>query len=749
MTTKTFPLDWPKSGLIDLEVHDLPHQSSTTEWWYINAHIEAEDGNKYSVFASFFRKLLEYDPETKSVKYGHSITWALIDNENKKYYSNSLLDKDSPKIGLKQLKGGRLIKNKEVREAAIEMLEKGSIPYPDRVFKKGAQISKDKLWLKFDDNTFLKKDDGKYELNLLDPEHGVSVFMEFEPTKAPVRHGDDGVVKGQSAETMFYYFIPRNNARGYLKIFDKEIHFSDASAWYDHEFGVRPEEEAGKSDSDFTEKLAWNWMSGQLSNGYEFTVYDLIDKENEKGSGACFVLIDPEGSVVKSNNFSLYPKGGVWTSTKTFNDYPLTWVLEVPSMDFYLEAQANFPNQEFITVISKTAFWEGALTINGELNGVPFQGPGFLERSGFSNSETLEDFLKIVSRETKRSVDFVIPRNPGPERLEQLISGEGRSQFVKGVDPVQFSKSLIEPIRSIVDRGGKSWRSYALLACCDLVGGDSQRIQKWLALPELLHVGSLIVDDVEDKSDIRRGKPSCHKIYGEPTAINAGSACYFIVQIIIYSEFLDPEIRLKVYNLFFEALRAAHAGQALDIHGLDYMMTDVVESDQGDLLLERITAIHRLKSAAPASYLAQIGAMVGGGTEEQILALGNYYEVLGVSFQIIDDTLNLKGFKDGLKTKGEDISAGKITYPIARAMKDLNQVDRKRLWEILQMKSSDLNLITEAVNILDKVCAIEKSEKIAFENLEEAWENLDPLVRDSGVKLNLRAFSSYVLNRHY
>ena len=65
-----------------------------------------------------------------------------------------------------------------------------------------------------------------------------------------------------------------------------------------------------------------------------------------------------------------------------------------------------------------------------------------------------------------------------------------------GVDLEQYARTLIHPIREIIDRGGKAWRSYAALTCCDIVGGDSRKFVEWLAMPELMHVGSLIVDDV-------------------------------------------------------------------------------------------------------------------------------------------------------------------------------------------------------------------------------------------------------------
>jgi geranylgeranyl pyrophosphate synthase len=79
----------------------------------------------------------------------------------------------------------------------------------------------------------------------------------------------------------------------------------------------------------------------------------------------------------------------------------------------------------------------------------------------------------------------------------------------------------------------------------------------------------------------------------------------------------------------------------------------------------------------------------------------------------------------------------------------MNKKDRKRLWEIVSAKTSDINLLTEAVDLLDKHQVIENCEKEAKQILEKAWKKVDPLLRDSMVKLNLRAFSWFVLERTY
>ena len=268
-------------------------------------------------------------------------------------------------------------------------------------------------------------------------------------------------------------------------------------------------------------------------------------------------------------------------------------------------------------------------------------------------------------------------------------------------------------------------------------------------MPELLHTGSLIIDDVQDRSSVRRGGPSCHLLYGEAIAINAGCAAYFLAEVLIHGANLTDQEKLRLYALYFEALRAAHAGQAADIAGLDALMPDVAESGDGHLLEQRVLAIHRLKSAAPVRALAMLGATVGGGTTEQVEAVGSFFEAIGLAFQIVDDTLNLRGFKNDLKSKGEDIAAGKVTIPIAKAMSRLPLNARLELWKTVSSKPTDPAVIAAVIEQLEACGALEACERQARELVETAWQRLAPLLRDSRVKVILRAFGWYVLERSY
>ncbi|MFN8321668.1 MAG: polyprenyl synthetase family protein [Chitinophagales bacterium] len=741
-----FAADWPKDGPIDLAIHDLPHASSSTEWWYMHSHIKVKDGREFSIFASFFRHAISFDKATNKPDYAHSVIWGISDLKEKKYHTVSLVDKRAPKLGLERLKKGELVKDPFIKKAAIEMLSKGVMPYPDELLTKDPIISNKNLSLNFDGNTFKKQPDGSYVLHLFHKELNIGADLRFYPQKPPVRHGDNGVVRGVSAEDMFYYFIPSCKVTGSIKLKKEKLSITSATGWYDHEFGCHPE----KKSDELKKDVSWNWIAMQLNNGCELTAYDLIDLKTGEDCGSFIIMIDKAGKRHYSKKFSLKPIGESWTSTRTFNEYPTKWKLEVPEFGLSVVADAAFPNQEFATVISKPAFWEGRMNISGKMKGKNISGPGYIERHGFVNSNNLKEFLKAVSKATLNSVKQIIPLEFGQEKFEELVSKKGNKHLTDGLDKEAYIEKFIKPIREITDRSGKSWRSYATIACCDAVGGNSQVAIDWLALPEMMHVGSLMVDDVQDKSLVRRGGPAAHTVHGDAIAINSGTAAYFLGQICIYNVDKSFEEKVRIYNWYFEAMRASHSGQAMDIYGLDYMMHQALKDDNvARLLSKRVIATHRLKSAAPAAYLARIGVLLGEGSEEQIDGMGNYFEALGISFQIIDDTLNLKGFKDNLKTKAEDITAGKITYPIAKAMSVLSKKDRKRLWEIVNMKTTDLTLLTEAVALLDKYKVIETCEREAKNRLEKAWRQIDPLLRDSMVKLNLRAFSWFVLERTY
>ena len=731
--------DWPAAfGKIDLMKQDLPHASSATEWWYFNVHFKDADGNDYSAFAAFFRVVKHTDKSTGAQSYAHALNWAISDVKNKRYVHESVLDRDSPAVVRKQLDSGHVVRDPRLKRAYMEILDKGNVPLPDRMFsKRDPIVEKNKLHLDFESAVLTKDANGAYVLTCTTPDGKTGVELVLNPQKPAVRHGLDGVVKGHDGDDMFYYCIPRCGLTGHFTTNGERRPIASGSGWYDHEFGGVAQEETGSPGMQY----AWDWAAIQLDDGTDVSVATLVDPRTKpfRTMETRSIVIDAAGERTQPDDL-IFEAKATWTSVRTFNTYPVEWRIALPSQGLDLHLVAPFFDQEFVTLIAKPGFWEGRLEVKGTHKGRPVSGLAYIERNGFSTLSELDSFFKAVGEETRKAVEEVYPDVVTHADAVNLIATPETAHYVEGVDFKTFHEGIIAPVRYISDRGGKSWRSYGALACMDVVGGDSRKFVRWLSMPEFMHVGSLIVDDIEDKSEKRRGAPCAHIVFGEPLAINAGTAAYFQGQQMLLVPGLSADRLNKIYDYYFAALRAGHAGQALDIIGLGGIMDDVIERGDAALAESRIIAIHRLKTAVPAASLARMGALVGGGSDLQIEAVGRYYESIGIAFQIMDDVLNLRGIYSGkadknagaeLKNLGEDITAGKVTIPVVKAISRLSKSDMKRIWETIKSKPSDRAVIDGIILELEKCGAIDACVEQSESLVEESYKLLDPIIPDS------------------
>jgi len=752
--------------------------STCVEWWYVNNHVKGSDGKEYSLFASFFR-IYKGKDEDGNLMHLHAIAAGVVNATDKSYHPIALVDPETPDVLKYQIEKGFYKLDERLSRATLEVVNKGVVPLPDVAFPKAAVVSKSSLDLDYSQgNTFKKNPDGSYHVCVNAPHLNISYDITLTPKKTPQLQGHDGVVQvGIKRETMFYYFIPRNETVGTLTIDGKtvEVH---GTGWYDHEFGgglkenvyskaerekrqreeqmgVKPvESESKETEEEKPEKdnsYAWDWFSIQLEDGTDITATNLVDSDLNVVYDRFTIVVDPDSTRTEYDDFELEGSDN-WISVRTAASYPTTWVLRSQKADMELHLKAVFPAQEIMTLLAKPGFWEGRLTVEGRLRGRSVKGVGFLERHGFEGVDSLDSFFKRISKIVREEIHEVLPDHPTYEQARELMASAQMDHYMQGADIGVLERTLIRPIREIIDRGGKSWRSYACLLCVDCVGGVSHNFRHWLAMPEIMHVGSLIVDDIQDKSETRRGGPTVHKMYGEAIAINAGTAAYFVAMDLLQrrTPSFTKEQRLRLDELYFLTLRAGHAGQAFDINGLDYMMDDVCEGKiDAQVLLDRVTCTHRLKSAVPAGNLARIGTHIGGGTDAQADAVGRYFESIGVAFQIIDDVLNLRGFEGNTKRRGEDLAMGKITYPVAYAFTQFSPEKRRSVWERLRSKPQEDEVILGIIEDLESVQATDKSVEIATKMVDDAWAVLDKQIPDSFYKLMLRAFGWYVLERHY
>lgn len=748
----------------------------------MNSHLKDAEGKDFSLFASFFRVYKGKDSNGNAT-HAHAMSAAISDIENKKYYPIAFVDVDAHKVLKYQMDNNMYKLDKRLETAFREIVNKGKVPLPDVPFAKECEVALDRLSLNFNEgNSFHKLDNGDYHVRVAAADNAVSFDLTFHPLKKVMRQGHEGVVQvGIKQETMFYYFIPRHSVTGSLTIpADKTEVVSmpghnvpktkktlqvSGDGWYDHEFGGgiresvysddheeerKVEEKPSVKESEKDRSYAWNWFSVQLSNGMDITATNLMDIHTNAVLDNFIITIDKDSNRTEFNDFKV-SSANDWISVKTTCIYPLQWTLTSEEAEINLTLDAAFENQEIITLIAKPAFWEGKLNVSGTIRGEKVTGNAFTERHGFDGSDSLDNFFKRMSTVVRQEINKVLPYDTTYEEARALLADEANDHYMHGASVKVFEDIIIKPLRDVIDRGGKAWRSYACLLSIDCVGGDSWDYKHWLSMPEMMHVGSLIIDDIQDKSETRRGEPCCHIKFGDSIAINAGTAAYFLAMDTLQSRTpnLTPATRLKLYELYFLTLRAGHCGQGFDIYGLDYLMEDSIENGAGQKLLDAITCTHRLKSAVPAGNLARMGGIIANGTNDQIEAIGRYYESIGIAFQIIDDVLNLRGFEKDVKVRGEDLHEGKITYPVARGMTLIQDRDvRRKFYDTLKTKP-DYPVVAELINTLNSVGAIDKSVEDAEVMVDNAWKDVDKYIPDSFYKIMLRSFGMYVLQRHY
>lgn len=206
--------------------------------------------------------------------------------------------------------------------------------------------------------------------------------------------------------------------------------------------------------------------------------------------------------------------------------------------------------------------------------------------------------------------------------------------------------------------GGKRIRPVLMLETCRLCGGEPEHILPFAGAIEMIHTYSLIHDDLPcmDDDDLRRGRPTNHKVYGEATAVLAGDA----LLTAAFEWMLDPSVELLPQRVLEAAgvlARAAGAqgmvgGQVLDMAGEGHAMG-----------LTEVEELQRLKTGALIRAAAEMGCVLAGGSEEQRKAVCRYAERLGLAFQIQDDILDVVGDEATLgKPVGSDAKSEKNTF---------------------------------------------------------------------------------------
>src|SRR5512143_2925891 len=245
--------------------------------------------------------------------------------------------------------------------------------------------------------------------------------------------------------------------------------------------------------------------------------------------------------------------------------------------------------------------------------------------------------------------------------------------------------------------GGKRVRPILAMAAYEACGGSAANILPYASSLELIHTYSLIHDDLPamDDDDLRRGKPTSHKVYGEAVAILAGDALLTEAFCILADPSYGSGISEKdLLNASREIAVAAGyqgmvAGQVQDI------LSENAEADG-----ETLQFIHRHKTAALIRASVKAGGILFGGSAERVDALTSYGENIGHAFQVIDDILDVEGDTQELgKTVGSDEKINKMTYPRLYGLERSREIAKKLVDDAV----SSLNLFSSGADPLREI----------------------------------------------
>ncbi len=295
------------------------------------------------------------------------------------------------------------------------------------------------------------------------------------------------------------------------------------------------------------------------------------------------------------------------------------------------------------------------------------------------------------------------------------------------------------PLKNLLERGGKRWRPMLFAKICKAMGGNYENWKEMQDFIELIHNGSLIIDDVEDNSELRRGKPALHKIYGTDTAVNLGCTLYFIPLKMLFEKKYEPFLT-QIFKAYVEEVINAHYGQAMDI---------AWHKGQGNPTEQDYLEMCSLKTGALSRLSARLACILSNAEPADSSKAENLAEKLGIAVQIKDDILNLtatSGKNQFIPEYiGSDITEGKKSIIVIHALKHLTRPE-----ELLGLLgTTDKEQIKKAVQIIKQSGSIDYAEKLADKIIREAWEESKSCFKDKNAAEELEAFIEQLADRKY
>ena len=353
----------------------------------------------------------------------------------------------------------------------------------------------------------------------------------------------------------------------------------------------------------------------------------------------------------------------------------------------------------------------------------------------------VERFLEDNTAHVNKAIEKYVPRAFSKDALLFRIIPPRYAYNIE-----TLNKAVAEPVWEFLDRGGKRWRPAMFLLIIEALGKKPNEFLDFAIIPEVVHNGTLLVDDIEDASDLRRGKPCTYKLYGLDIAINAGNIMYYmpLLPLMEKKDRILPQKLYRVYEVYVQEMINLGLGQAMDI-AWHRGLADADKIDENDYM-----QMCAYKTGTLARMAAKMAAVLADADAMLVEKLGHFAESVGVAFQMQDDILDLtsKEFERKKGGRGQDITEGKRTLVVIHTLKASDAKDRARLVEILNMHTPEQRLRDEAIKMMQKYGSIQYVKHQARKIVEESWRDAEKLLPATSGKEKLRAFTEFLIERN-
>ena len=315
------------------------HSCFRTEWWYFTGNLSAPDGHRFGFELTFFREGIP-NP------YSNPSRWRVDDL----YLAH---------FAISDLGGKKFFYTQRLQRAGIGLA--------------GADSAQGRIW---NGDWFAELRGQSWRLEAFEGDQRIR--LELAPLKPPVIQGKNGVSQKAAGEgnASHYYSLTRLQTSGRIEA-GGTTYAVTGSSWMDHEFSTNQLQ---------PDQVGWDWVSLQMDDGSEWMLFQLrlAGGGRDPHSAGTFVPRDGRAVELPAEDFQMLPLDR-WQSPHSGAQYPIRWRILVPRLGLDITLSAAMPDQELVTrETTGVIYWEGSVNAHGTRNGIPIQGRGYLEMTGYA-----------------------------------------------------------------------------------------------------------------------------------------------------------------------------------------------------------------------------------------------------------------------------------------------------------------------------------------------------------------------------